>query len=163
MVAVLYSFSYKFEPFELTVVFVESGLYEPSRYEKFLMIVSFSFTMSSKFPLTREETLTFAEIFNVSFALISIFLEERAICPVSPSFAGVKVCRQATGTWVNEWEAHDHPRGCKWWWLTGEFEVQDNDPSADRVALSNNYVTITPTTIDFTDYRLLADMQEWKF
>jgi 5'-nucleotidase len=83
--------------------------------------------------------------------------------PDSPSYAGVKVCRQAMGRWVNEWGAHEHPRGGQWWWLTGEFKIDECDLSADRVALDNNYVTITPTTIDFTDYRLLADMQGWEF
>ena len=62
---------------------------------------------------------------------------------------------------MNEWEAHIHPRGGEWWWLTGEFAVEDKDPQADRVALDSNYVAITPTTIDFTDYRLLKEMQEW--
>lgn len=83
--------------------------------------------------------------------------------PNSPSYAGVKVCRQAKGTWVNEWESHEHPRGGKWWWLTGEFEKHDTDEAADRVALDNNFVAITPTKIDFTDYSLLADMQDWDF
>ena len=83
--------------------------------------------------------------------------------PDSPSYAGVKVCHQALGSWVNEWEAHTHPRGGEWWWLTGEFVIEDNDENADRVALNNNYVAITPTKIDFTDYALLADMQQWEF
>ena len=78
-------------------------------------------------------------------------------------YAGVRVCRQAKGSWQNEWGAHVHPRGGEWWWLTGEFVVEDNDPMADRVALDSNYVAITPTTIDFTDYRLLKEMQEWDF
>ncbi len=83
--------------------------------------------------------------------------------PDSPSYAGVKVCRQAVGEWVNEWEAHTHPRGGQWWWLTGEFAVNDTYEAADRVALNNNYVTITPTKIDFTDYTLLDEMQTWGF
>ena len=83
--------------------------------------------------------------------------------PDCPSYAGVKVCRRAMGRWVNEWGSHQHPRGGEWWWLTGEFALEENDPSADRVALDNNYVAITPTTIDFTDYRLLQDMQGWGF
>jgi 5'-nucleotidase len=66
------------------------------------------------------------------------------------------------GNWVNEWEAHNHPRGGEWWWLTGDFVIEDKDPMADRVALDNNYVAITPTTIDFTDYRLLKEMQQWE-
>ena len=70
-------------------------------------------------------------------------------------------CRQATGAWVNEWESHNHPRGGEWWWLTGEYVVEEDDEAADRVALSNNFVAITPTKIDFTDYTLLESMKEW--
>lgn len=81
--------------------------------------------------------------------------------PDSASYAGIKVCRQASGVWVNEWEAHNHPRGGEWWWLTGDFEVTDTDENADRVALSNNFVAITPTKIDVTDYSLLSAMSSW--
>ena len=81
--------------------------------------------------------------------------------PDSASYAGVRICRQAAGSWVNEWEAHEHPRGGKWWWLTGDFVVEEQGDDADRVALDNNYVTITPTKIDFTDYALLEDMKGW--
>ena len=83
--------------------------------------------------------------------------------PDIPQYKGVKVCRQARGSWVNEWGAHNHPRGGEWWWLTGEFVTAENDERADRVALDNGYVAITPTTIDLTDYRLLEDMQGWEF
>lgn len=82
--------------------------------------------------------------------------------PDTPKYAGVKICRQAIGSWVNEWEAHNHPRGGEWWWLTGEFVAEENDASADRVALDNNYVAITPTRIDFTDYTLLEEMKNWE-
>jgi 5'-nucleotidase len=83
--------------------------------------------------------------------------------PDSPSYAGIKVCRQAMGRWVNEWESKDDPRGSngKWLFLTGEFVVDDTDPEADRVALDNNYVTITPISIDMTDYKLLEEMKQW--
>ena len=84
--------------------------------------------------------------------------------PDSPSYAGIKVCRQAMGRWVNEWESKDDPRGSngKWLFLTGEFVVDDTDLEADRVALDNNYVTITPISIDMTDYKLLAEMKQWE-
>lgn len=78
--------------------------------------------------------------------------------PDTPRYAGIKACRQASGEWVNEWESHNHPRGGEWWWLTGDFVLRESDERADRVALSNNYVTITPTKIDFTDYSLLDEI-----
>ena len=78
--------------------------------------------------------------------------------PDTPRYAGIKACRQASGAWVNEWESHNHPRGGEWWWLTGDFVLRESDERADRVALSNNFVTITPTKIDFTDYSLLDEI-----
>ena len=84
--------------------------------------------------------------------------------PDSTSYAGVKVCRQAMGRWVNEWEMKDDPRGSdgKWLFLTGEFVLDETDPDADRVALNDNYVAITPISIDMTDYRLLEEMKQWE-
>ena len=57
----------------------------------------------------------------------------------------------------------DDPRGRKgkWCFLTGEFVLDDTDSDADRVALDNNYVTITPIRIDMTDYKLLEEMKQW--
>lgn len=81
--------------------------------------------------------------------------------PDSPGYAGVKVCRQANGQWINEWGAHTHPNGGVWYWLTGSFDCSENSVEADRVALDNNYVAITPTKIDLTDYSLIDEMKEW--
>lgn len=81
--------------------------------------------------------------------------------PDAPSYSGLKVCRQANGEWVNEWEAHNHPNGNAWYWLTGSFACSDTDTDADKVALDNNYVAITPTKIDLTDYTLLNEMKDW--
>lgn len=95
-----------------------------------------------------ERGLPYGSCLNVNF-------------PDVPEYKGVKVCHQACGTWVNEWESHNHPRGGQWWWLTGEFRIDDTDENSDRVALNNGYVAITPTKIDLTDYTLLEDMKEW--
>lgn len=95
-----------------------------------------------------ERGLPYGSCLNVNF-------------PAIPVYKGVRICHQAYGTWVNEWVAHDHPRGGKWWWLTGEFRIDENNEYADRVALDNGYVAITPTKIDLTDYALLNDMQGW--
>lgn len=82
--------------------------------------------------------------------------------PDAPSYAGVRVCRQAYGQWVNEWKGHEHPNGGTWYWLTGSFQCSESGSlDADKVALENNYVAITPTKIDLTDYSLLNDMQGW--
>lgn len=127
---------------------------------------------SIAFSLCSHDTdADFTPTFNVIRKVVANVLEKglpKGSClnvnfPDTPTYAGVKVCRQASGAWVNEWESHEHPRGGKWWWLTGEFVVEEQCPDADRVALDNNYVTITPTKIDFTDYALLESMRDWEF
>ena len=82
--------------------------------------------------------------------------------PEKAPYKGVAVCRQAVGEWVNEYEPHEHPRGGKWYWLTGEFVTEEKDSTADKVALTNGYVAITPTRIDMTDYDLMREMKGWE-
>ncbi len=118
---------------------------------------------------SHDEDADFAPTYNVIRSVVANVLEKglpAGSClnvnfPATESYAGVRICRQAVGRWVNEWEAHEHPRGGQWLWLTGEFVVDENDIAADRVALDNNYVAITPTKIDFTDYDLLNSLKEW--
>ena len=85
----------------------------------------------------------------------------RGVClnvnfPLTPEFAGVKMCRMAPGTWTNEVEKCHHPRGYDYYWLTGEY-VSD-EPQAqdtDRWALEHNFIAVTPTRIDVTAYDMM--------
>lgn len=84
--------------------------------------------------------------------------------PLAESFRGVKVCRMAKGSWVNECEAMQHPRGYEYFWMTGHY-VND-EPEADDTdnwALTHGYVAITPTTIDVTSYDMMERMKGWTF
>ena len=111
----------------------------------------------------------FAPTYNVIRSVVANVLERglpygsclNVNFPDCEEYKGVKICRQAYGNWVNEWAAHDHPRGGQWWWLTGEFQIDDTDENSDRVALNNGYVAITPTKIDLTDYSLMDEMKGW--
>ena len=129
-------------------------------------IPSIAFSLCS-----HDSDADFTPTYDVIRKIVAMVLEKglpKGSClnvnfPDSPSYAGVKICRQAIGRWVNEWELVDDPRGRKekWIFLSGEFVVDDTDPDADRVALDNNYVTITPIRIDMTDYKLLEEMKQW--
>lgn len=65
---------------------------------------------------------------------------------------GVRVCRQANGRWVEEFMEGKDPRGRKYYWLTGKFEVQDDGSDHDIEALSNGYVSLVPSMYDLTNY-----------
>ena len=78
------------------------------------------------------------------------------------SYAGVKVCRMAHGTWCSEVTKCHHPRGYDYWWMVGRY--QNDEPEAedtDNWALNHGYVAITPTQIDVTAYQAMDQIKSW--
>lgn len=71
-------------------------------------------------------------------------------------FRGVRVCRMAHGSWLNEITTCHHPRGYDYHWMVGHY--QNDEPEAedtDNWALAHGYVAITPTTFDVTAHECL--------
>jgi 5'-nucleotidase len=58
--------------------------------------------------------------------------------------------------------AKTDPRGRPYYWVAGvaEWEAQE---TTDMSAVQEGFVSVTPLNMDMTDYRLLVDMEEWKF
>ena len=82
--------------------------------------------------------------------------------PDAKELKGIKVCEQARGQWVNEWENFAHRNDTHYYWLTGEFEEADaENEKTDHWALANGYVAITPTTVDATAYGLIDELKTW--
>ena len=81
--------------------------------------------------------------------------------PATPTYKGLRVCRMAWGQWKNEFERRDHPRCGDYYWLTGKFELGElSDADADRVALNEGYIAVTPFRLDATDYALKAELEK---
>jgi 5'-nucleotidase len=82
--------------------------------------------------------------------------------PAIPEYKGLRVCRMAWGEWKNEFERRPHPRGGDYYWLTGAFELDAtaSDADADRVALNQGYIAVTPFRLDATDYALKAELEQ---
>ncbi|NDW13653.1 5'/3'-nucleotidase SurE [Bacteroides sp. 214] len=80
--------------------------------------------------------------------------------PKLPQFKGIKVCEQALGRWMHEFESCPRRHDDKYFWLTGEFvpDAPVNEKS-DNWALANGYVAITPTTVDVTAYEFISELQ----
>lgn len=81
--------------------------------------------------------------------------------PLTPYVKGVRVCRMACGHWRQEVEKRTHPGGhSNYYWMTGFY--QNDEPLAedtDAWALTNDYIAITPLTVDLTDYSLLEKLK----
>lgn len=74
-------------------------------------------------------------------------------------FKGMKVCRQAQGSWKEEYDKRVDPHGGTYYWLTGHFQNLDNgSEETDIWALSNNYASIVPVNTDFTNHKVLNDL-----
>lgn len=83
--------------------------------------------------------------------------------PVVPQLKGIRLCRQAKGRWVEEFDERNHPHGGKYYWLTGHF--QNNEPEAgdtDMHAMGQGYISVVPSKIDMTAYTLLNEMKTWE-
>lgn len=74
--------------------------------------------------------------------------------PKQKDVKGIKECRMAHGHWINEVEKCIHPtRGYNYYFMCGSF--QNDEPDAedtDAWALANGYASITPLTVDMTNF-----------
>ena len=78
----------------------------------------------------------------------------------SEDIRGIKVCRQARGNWREEFEKRKDPMGKTYYWLTGIF--QNHEPEAedtDEWAITNNYVSVVPVSVDMTAHSNLAEIK----
>ncbi len=77
---------------------------------------------------------------------------------------GIKLCRQAHGKWVEEFEKRTDPHGREYHWLSGYFKNFEADAlETDMYALDNNYASVVPVTTDMTCYKTLSQIKDWKF
>ena len=76
-------------------------------------------------------------------------------------FEGIKVCRQAKGNWIEEFEKRKHPLGRDYYWMTGKFENQDKGTDTDQWALDNKYISVVPIKFDLTDHSYIKHVNNW--
>lgn len=74
---------------------------------------------------------------------------------------GIKVCRQANGTWVEELDERKDPYGRDYYWLTGDFEnFEPQATDTDAWALENGFVSIVPSQFDLTAYKVIDKLSK---
>lgn len=77
---------------------------------------------------------------------------------------GIKICRQAGGKWIEEFEKRTDPHSRNYYWLTGSFRNFEEDATdTDIHALEKDYVSVVPIQIDMTSYQTIKEMKNWKF
>lgn len=63
---------------------------------------------------------------------------------------GIKVCRQAEGTWQEDFDEREDPNGRKYYWMKGVYAKIGNGQDTDQWAVENNYVAVVPVQFDLT-------------
>ncbi len=74
---------------------------------------------------------------------------------------GIKICRQAKATWIEEFDKRTNPMGKEYYWLSGEFVNQDKGEDTDEWALHNGYISVVPVQFDLTAHHAIATLNNW--
>lgn len=72
---------------------------------------------------------------------------------------GIKICRQAEGRWEETFVEAKDPQGVPYYWLTGEFKLEDQKEDTDLWALENNYISVVPSGHDLTLYNAIDGLK----
>jgi len=74
---------------------------------------------------------------------------------------GIKVCRQAEGTWQEDFDERKDPSGRKYYWMTGVFVKTGHGKDTDEWAMEHNYIAVVPVQFDFTANKALKPVSNW--
>lgn len=72
---------------------------------------------------------------------------------------GIRVCRQAAGTWQEDFDEREDPNGRKYYWMKGVYAQIGNGEDTDQWAVENNYVAVVPVQFDLTAYNALEQLR----
>ena len=74
---------------------------------------------------------------------------------------GIKICRQAKAMWQEKFEKRTSPFGKDYYWLAGDFIIQDHGEDTDEWALANGFVSVVPVQFDLTAHHCIATLNSW--
>ncbi|TFG90526.1 MAG: 5'/3'-nucleotidase SurE [Candidatus Atribacteria bacterium] len=74
---------------------------------------------------------------------------------------GVEVTRHGKRVYQNEIKIIDDPKGTSHYWLGGELPEGNIEPDTDFEAIYNNKVSITPLSLDLTNYQMMPKVKDW--
>ena len=82
---------------------------------------------------------------------------------IDTDIKGIKICRQANGNWVEEFEHRVDPYKREYYWMTGRYDWVDRGEDTDVYAINNGYVSIVPTQFDMTAHHAIQELNSWSF
>ena len=83
--------------------------------------------------------------------------------PRGKDVKGLRICRQTSGKWINEFLESKDGADREIYWLTGEFmNDEPHDRETDEWALANGYVSVVPVKIDMTHHEYMDAIKNWE-
>ncbi len=76
---------------------------------------------------------------------------------------GFHITRQGLRIYRDRLDRRLDPRNRPYYWIGGEAPTAMRDEGTDFGDITRGFVSITPLQLDLTDYKVLADLQEWEF
>ncbi len=72
---------------------------------------------------------------------------------------GIRLCRQAGGTWEEDFDEREDPNGRKYYWMKGVYAQVGNGDDTDQQAVENNYVAVVPVQFDLTAHHAMESLR----
>jgi len=119
-----------------------------------------SFSPTADFSVCREYIRIVMKKLSEESLPPGICLNVNIPATTAATIKGIKICRQSKGNWKEEFEKRKDPMGKTYYWLTGIF--QNHEPESvdtDEWALSNNYVSVVPVSVDMTAHGYLDKLK----
>jgi 5'-nucleotidase len=73
---------------------------------------------------------------------------------------GIRVCRQAEGTWQEDFDGREDPHGRDYYWMKGVYVRIGNGEDTDQWAVENNYVAVVPVQVDLTAHSAIEILRK---
>lgn len=73
---------------------------------------------------------------------------------------GMKVCSQSMGLWSEEFDSRLDAHNQPYYWLKGQFKIDNPSDKSDEIALKNGFISIVPTTIDLTAFNVMSEIEK---
>lgn len=80
--------------------------------------------------------------------------------PKTESVKGIRICRQASARYAENFDERKDPSGNTYYWMTGKFiNMEEDDNDTDLWAVNNQYVSVVPTKFDLTSNSVIQHLK----
>ncbi len=118
-------------------------------YEDFKFESAALFTKKIAYNLNKNNSISNL-VLNINFPNID-----------SKKIEGVEITRQGKRVYKDEVKIINDPQGTTHYWLGGDLPDGKIEPDTDFEAIHNNKVSITPLSLDLTDYNVTPKVKDW--